>query len=249
MTLLRKIWRSTMFLLWMWPFAIYSLFRSIGGRAGIKRVAYCTRSWGKFLVKNFGVDVKFICNHRIEEGMLIVSNHQSYLDVLLHASLFPIRFTPKKDIKYWPILGFYLGISRPLWIDRKNRQKSAETVEEIHRTLADGVSLLIYPEGTTTDGESGMLPFKPTSFATIIGTGFKIQPIITQYLRDKDNWNPAWYGDQTLLPHLWKFLGRKKTRVIVTALEPVTPLPGEDRKALAARVEKLMTGAMAKKIQ
>ncbi len=249
MTLLRKIWRSTMFLLWMWPFAIYSLFRSIGGRAGIKRVAYCTRSWGKFLVKNFGVDVKFICNHRIEEGMLIVSNHQSYLDVLLHASLFPIRFTPKKDIKYWPILGFYLGISRPLWIDRKNRQKSAETVEEIHRTLADGVSLLIYPEGTTTDGESGMLPFKPTSFATVIGTGFKIQPIITQYLRDKDNWNPAWYGDQTLLPHLWKFLGRKKTRVIVTALEPVTPLPGEDRKALAARVEKLMTGAMAKKIQ
>ena len=249
MTLLRKIWRSTMFLLWMWPFAIYSLFRSIGGRAGIKRVAYCTRSWGKFLVKNFGVDVKFICNHRIEEGMLIVSNHQSYLDVLLHASLFPIRFTPKKDIKYWPILGFYLGISRPLWIDRKNRQKSAETVEEIHRTLADGVSLLIYPEGTTTDGESGMLPFKPTSFATVIGTGFKIQPIITQDLRDKDNWNPAWYGDQTLLPHLWKFLGRKKTRVIVTALEPVTPLPGEDRKALAARVEKLMTGAMAKKIQ
>ena len=233
----------------MWPFAIYSLFRSIGGRAGIKRVAYCTRSWGKFLVKNFGVDVKFICNHRIEEGMLIVSNHQSYLDVLLHASLFPIRFTPKKDIKYWPILGFYLGISRPLWIDRKNRQKSAETVEEIHRTLADGVSLLIYPEGTTTDGESGMLPFKPTSFATVIGTGFKIQPIITQYLRDQDNWNPAWYGDQTLLPHLWKFLGRKKTRVIVTALEPVTPLPGEDRKALAARVEKLMTGAMAKKIQ
>ena len=125
----------------------------------------------------------------------------------------------------------------------------AKTVEEIHRTLADGVSLLIYPEGTTTDGESGMLPFKATSFATVIGTGFKIQPIITQYLRDQDNWNPAWYGDQTLLPHLWKFLGRKKTHVVVTALEPVTPLPGEDRKALAARVEKLMTEAMAKKIQ
>ena len=146
MTFFRKIWRLSKFLLWMWPFAIYSVFCGMGGRKGIKRVAYCTRSWGKFLVKNFGVQVQFICDHPIEEGMLIVSNHQSYVDVLLHASLFPIRFTPKKEIKYWPILGFYLGISRPLWVDRKNRQKSAAMVEEIHRTLADGVSLLIYPE-------------------------------------------------------------------------------------------------------
>lgn len=244
MTFFRKIWRLSMFLIWMWPFAIYSLFRSIGGRAGIKRVAYCTRNWGKFLVKTFGVEVEFICPHAIEEGMLVVSNHQSYIDVLLHASLFPIRFTPKKEIKYWPVLGFYLGISRPLWVDRKNRQKSAEMVQEIHRTLSDGVSLLIYPEGTTTDGEHGMLPFKPTGFATITGTGFKIQPLITCYLRDEDDWNPAWYGDQTLLPHVWKFIGRKKVRVKVVALEPVTALPGEDRKELAARVEKLMNEAM-----
>ena len=249
MTFLRKLWRLGKFLLWMWPFAIYSIFCGIGGRAGIKRVAYCTRAWGKFLVKNFGLDVKFVCDHPIEEGMLIVSNHQSYVDVLLHASLFPIRFTPKKEIKYWPILGFYLGISRPLWVDRKNRQKSAEMVEEIHRTLADGVSLLVYPEGTTSDGEHGLLPFKSTSFATVIGTNFKIQPIITEYLREDDNWNAAWYGDQTLLPHAWKFIGRKRIRVVVTALEPITPLPGEDRKALTARVEKLMNEAMTKKIQ
>ncbi|MBE6379788.1 MAG: 1-acyl-sn-glycerol-3-phosphate acyltransferase [Lentisphaerae bacterium] len=246
MSILRKIWRLTLFLIWMWPFAIFSIFRGIGGRAGIKRVAYCTRAWGKFLVWNFGVKVKFTTSHPIEEGMLIVSNHQSYLDVLLHASLFPIRFTPKAEIRRWPVLGFYLGISRPVWIDRKNRQKSGELLNEFHRTLADGVSLLVYPEGTTTDGEHGMLPFKPTSFATVIGTDFKIQPVITHYFRDQDNWNPAWYGDQTLLPHVWKFLGRKATRVEVIALEPVTPLPGEDRKQLAARVEALMLEAMQK---
>ena len=96
MSFFRRMWRMSLFLLWMWPFAIYSLFRSLGGRAGIKRVAYCTKSWGGFLVRTFGVEVEFICNHPIEEGMLIVSNHQSYIDVLLHASLFPIRFTPKK---------------------------------------------------------------------------------------------------------------------------------------------------------
>ena len=117
-------------------------------------------------------------------------------------------------------------------------------VEEIHRTLSDGVSLLVYPEGTTTDGEHGMLPFKATSFAPILGTGFKIQPLITRYLREDDNWNIAWYGDQTLLPHAWQFIGRQRIRAEVVALEPVVPLPGEDRKALAARVEKLMREAM-----
>ena len=246
MTFFRKMWRLSKFLLWMWPFAIYSIFRGMGGRKGIKRVAYCTRNWGEFLVKNFGVQVEFHCDHPIEEGMLIVSNHQSYVDVLLHASLFPIRFTPKKDIKYWPILGFYLGISRPLWVDRKNRQKSAKMVEEIHRTLSDGVSLLVYPEGTTSDGEHGLLPLKATSFETVIGTDFKIQPIITEYLREDDNWNVAWYGDQTLLPHLWKFIGRKQTCVEVIALPPVTPQVGEDRKQLTERVEKLMLEAMEK---
>lgn len=244
MTFLRKICRLGKFLLWMWPFAIYSIFRGMGGRPGIKRVAYCTMQWGKFLVRTFGVEVKFTCDHPIEEGMLIVSNHQSYVDVLLHASLFPIRFTPKKDIKYWPILGFYLGISRPLWVDRKNRQKSTEMVEEIHRTLSEGVSLLVYPEGTTSDGEHGLLPFKSTSFATVIGTDFKIQPLITRYIREADNWNAAWYGDQTLLPHAWKFLGRKRICVEVVALDPITPLPGEDRKALTARVENIMRKAM-----
>ena len=244
MSFVRKLWRMTVFLLWMWPFAFYSLFRSLPGRKGIRNVAYCTRSWGKFLVRTFGVEINFIADHPVSEGMLIVSNHQSYLDVLIHASLFPIRFTPKAEIRRWPVLGFYLGISRPVWVDRKNRQKSAETLKEFHRTLQDGVSLLVYPEGTTTDGEHGMLPFKPTAFAAELDTPFKIQPLITRYLRDDDNWNPAWFGDQTLLPHVWKFIGRRRTRVEVIALEPVTALPGEDRKALAARVEKLMTEAM-----
>ena len=145
--------------------------------------------------------------------------------------------------RYWV---FIWGSADRYGLTAKNRQKSGELLEEFHRTLSDGVSLLVYPEGTTTDGEHGMLPFKPTAFAAVIGTEFKIQPIITRYIREKDNWNPAWYGDQTLLPHLWKFIGRKQTCVEVVALPPVTPQVGEDRKQLAERVEKLMLEAMAK---
>ena len=63
MTFFRKMWRLSKFLLWMWPFAIYSIFRGMGGRPGIKRVAYCTRAWGKCLVRIFEVQVEFISDH------------------------------------------------------------------------------------------------------------------------------------------------------------------------------------------
>ncbi len=243
-TWVRKLGRLTVFGLWMGPFALYAFSRCLGGRGGIRRVSHCTQAWGRFLVRLFGIQVEFSCDHAIPDGVLVVSNHQSYLDILIHASLFPIRFTPKAEIRRWPVLGWYLGISRPIWIDRKSRQQSARLLPEFRRTLGDGVSLLVYPEGTTTDGRHGLLPLKSAPFETVVETAYPIQPIITCYLEEPDHWNPAWYGDQTLLPHVWRFAGRPVTRVRVTALPLVYARPGEDRKTLAARVETQMTEAM-----
>ena len=147
------------------------------------------------------------------------------------------------------VFGWYLAISRPVWVDRKSRQKSKAVMEEFRRTLEDGVSLLVYPEGTTTDGQHGLLPFKSTPFETVTGTDFVIQPILTRYEIGPDGWNPAWYGDQTMLPHVWKFLGRRKLRAEVTILPPLTAQPGEDRKELAQRVEQLMRKALEETAQ
>lgn len=241
--LMRKLWRLGVFLLWMWPFALWSLCHAVGGRAGIRRVAHCTRKWGRFLARLVHLKIDFICDHEIPEGALIVSNHQGYIDILVHAALFPIRFAPKAEIRHWPVFGWYLGISRPVWIDRRSHQKSQRALEEFRQTLNDGISLLVYPEGTSTDGQHGFLPFKSTSFETVIGTHYRIQPIITCYELGADGWNPAWFGDQTLLPHVWTLLGRREIRVKVVALPLVTVLPGEDRKQLAARVEAMMLAA------
>ena len=59
----------------------------------------------------------------------------------------------------------------------------------------------------------------------------------------QDGWNPAWFGDQALLPHVWTLLGRREIRVKVVALPLVTVHPGENRKQLAARVEAMMMAA------
>lgn len=250
MAFLRRIWRLTILSLWMWPYGLWSLLHALGGRAGIRRVAYYTRGWGRFLVRHVApVEVKVSGGREVAPGSLIVSNHQSYIDILVHASLFPIRFAPKVEIRSWPVFGWYLAISRPVWVDRKSRQKSKAVMEEFRRTLEDGVSLLVYPEGTTTDGQHGLLPFKSTPFETVTGTDFVIQPILTRYEIGPDGWNPAWYGDQTMLPHVWKFLGRRKLRAEVTILPPLTAQPGEDRKELAQRVEQLMRKALEETAQ
>ena len=248
MALLRRVRRLTIFFLWMWPYGLWSLLHAVGGRAGIRRVAQCTRNWGRFLVRHVApVEVTVSGEREVAPGSLIVSNHQSYIDILVHASLFPIRFAPKAEIRHWPVFGWYLAISRPVWVDRKSRQKSKAVMEEFRRTLEEGVSLLVYPEGTTTDGQHGLLPFKSTPFETVTGTNFTIQPILTRYEIGPDGWNPAWYGDQTLLPHVWKFLGRKKLRAEVTILPPLTARPGEDRKELAQRVADAMQQALREK--
>ena len=247
MALLRRLWRLTILSLWMWPYGLWSLLHALGGRAGIKRVARYTRNWGRFLVRHVApVEVKVSGEREVAPGALIVSNHQSYIDILVHASLFPIRFAPKAEIRRWPVFGWYLAISRPVWVDRKSRQKSKAVMEEFRRTLEEGVSLLVYPEGTTTDGQHGLLPFKSTPFEPIVGTPFVIQPIITRYIIGRDGWNPAWYGDQTMLPHVWTLLGHKKIHAEVTVLPPVRALPGEDRKELALRVETIMRQALRK---
>jgi len=247
MALLRRIRRLAVCFVWMWPYGLWSLIHAIGGRAGIRRVAYFTRGWGRFLVRHVApIEVKLRGNRSIAPGSLIVSNHQSYIDILVHASLFPIRFAPKAEIRHWPVVGWYLAISRPVWVDRQSRQKSMAVMKEFRRTLEDGVSLLVYPEGTTTDGRHGLLPFKSTPFETVTGTDFIIQPILTRYRLCPDGWNPAWYGDQTLLPHVWKLLGYPKLYASVTILDPVTARPGETRKELARRVENIMREAWQK---
>ena len=175
------------------------------------------------------------------EGGLIVGNHQGYLDIVAHASIFRIRFAPKKEIRSWPFLGFMISLNRPVWIDRKSRQKSKETAEEMVATMQNGIAMLVYPEGTSTDGQHGLLPFKSTPFEAAAELSLPIQPTLLFYEGVPKQTEPlAWYGDQKLLPHVWRILGLKEIRMRVYVLPVVYPKSGENRKELALRVHDLM---------
>ena len=242
MRILLKLVRIVAVLCWLPIPLVISLCVNKGkGYAPIRRVSHVTRLWARGLLKIQNLHIKVIGNAGAFQGGLIVSNHQGYFDILIHGGLFPIRFAAKKEIGSWPILGSYLKNSRLILVDRSSPAKSAELMKEFQRTMENHIPLLVYPEGTSTDGRHGLKPFKSTPFAAAAsGENFTILPILTVYKTPPEVCQMAWYRNMTLLPHVWKVLGVWRVDVEVHILQRVHPLPGENRKELAARVYDLM---------
>ncbi|AVM43361.1 hypothetical protein C5Q97_01040 [Victivallales bacterium CCUG 44730] len=230
----------------VWWFIVSSIrvHRDQKGRSGWDAVAcsaWHAREWARGSARIFNFEIEVHGDPQQFPGGLIVSNHQGYLDILTHAAIFPIRFAPKMEMRKWPVLGPFVAQSRPIWINRTSRQKSKEAADEMIATLEHKINLLVYPEGTSTDGEHGLLPFKSTPFEAAVEAGCRIQPLLTFFSSGDPNAYPlAWFGHAALFPHIWRILGLSHVKADVYILPVVEPVPGENRKELAARVHELM---------
>ncbi|OGV39260.1 MAG: hypothetical protein A2020_02235 [Lentisphaerae bacterium GWF2_45_14] len=235
MVFLRRFFRFVSLIIWFMmtgPLAAPFMF---GGWKSIKRVSRITRLWGHGITKVLNINVKVHGDISSFEGGLIVSNHMGYFDIITHSSVFPIRFTPKKEISRWPLLGWYLSLSRPIWIDRRSKRKSQETMNAFKETMERKIPLLVYPEGTSTDGLHGLLPFKSTPFEAAAQGNFPILPILTVY----SDPSVCWYGKMSLVPHVWKVAGYKSIDVDLYVLPIVHP-EGRSRKEIAGIVHDML---------
>ncbi len=239
MTLLLKISRILVLSVWMLIIWAYTFCLHFGGWQAIKRISLCASLWARGIIRIINLKIKVHGDLAAMEQGLIVSNHMGYLDILVHASLFPIRFASKIQVRKWPLLGWYLSVSRSIWVDRSSKQKSKQTLGEFKDTMFHGISLLVYPEGTSSSGEQGMLPFKSTPFESVIGTELPILPIITRYKLPEDGKPLAWYGNDMLLPNIWRILGYRKMEVEVYILPPIHA-GTRSRKELAQDIHKIM---------
>ena len=235
---IRRTIRIFLLLLWFPVASTLGIMAGLGGWYGIKRVTKISRIWGWGISKIIGMKIKVYGDPGKVEGGLIVANHQSYLDIIAHATVFKIRFAPKVEIASWPLLGWVLGISRPIWVDRKSKQSSHKTLTEYRETLEHGINLIVYPEGTSSDG-TGILPFKSTPFEAVSSGNFKICPVLIRYLQKPGEPTLCWYGDMTLPPHCWQILGRSSINVEIHVLDPLMP-EGRSRKELAGFVHDYM---------
>lgn len=212
------------------------------GWTSIKILSHCAQIWAKGNAFIFGLKVEIHGNHK-DHGGLIVSNHVSYMDIFLLGSVFPLRYAPKDDIKNWPILGWALGLSKPIWINRSSKHSAMKVLNAFKHTIANGINLIAFPEGTTSSGKTDLLQFKSTAFEAAINGCFSVYPVLLKYEDD----SIAWYGDgDSLLVHAWKVLSKRQIKADLYILAPIKPEKKANRKAFCALVYEEMNDKFIK---
>ena len=235
---LRRIFRAAALLCWSVFIGIFCVFFTLFCRERTARrcAARLTTVWAKVCLKIMNIDID-VNGDVPETGGLVVSNHTGPFDILVNAAVFPVRFAPKKELKYTPVIGPVVAMTRPVWIDRKRKIESKKTAAEIAKTIQNNVNMLVYPEGTSTDGRHGILPFKSTAFDAAESTGCSIIKVLLFFDCPCDpGKSSAWYDDTPFGKYLWHALGLKKvlSRVYIIGVTKISA--DENRKTLAKRV-------------
>jgi 1-acyl-sn-glycerol-3-phosphate acyltransferase len=178
-------------------------------------------------------------------SVLFAANHVSYLDIPVLAGLLDATFVAKSEVAGWPLLGLLCKWGRTVFINRSAAEAKAQT-RMLRERLGRGESLVLFPEGTSTDG-SGVVAFNSALFNIAEnlpgGTNLVVQPISIAYVRTLDG-TPlvgpltelyCWYGDATLLPHLTRVFGLDGAIVEVRFHTAIPVGEGTNRKHLARR--------------
>lgn len=186
---------------------------------------------------------------------LYVSNHSSYLDIMVLGSLLRCSFVAKSEVAGWPLFGLLAKLQRTVFVDRNARGKAARDRDTMQSRLAAGDALVLFPEGTSSDGLR-TLPFKTALFAVagqrIDGVPLVVQPVSVAAteldgipLGRAHKPYFAWYGDMDLAPHLWEFLRLGEITVDIVFHPPLTIEEAGSRKALADRAWQAVASGVA----
>lgn len=181
--------------------------------------------------------------------VLFAANHVSYLDITVLGSLLPASFVAKHEVRRWPLFGWLARLQRSVFIDRQVRS-TARQRDSIAGRLARNEALILFPEGTSGDGNR-ILPFKSALFSVAQG-GVPVQPVSVAYTRLDGmpigrRLRPlfAWYGSMAMAPHLWRVLGLGKVEVVVEFHRLTTLDECGSRKALARYCEERVAAGLA----
>ncbi|MFH1656015.1 MAG: lysophospholipid acyltransferase family protein [Candidatus Omnitrophota bacterium] len=155
------------------------------------------------------------------KNFLIISNHLTYIDGIVMGSLFPVLFVSKKEVKSWPLFGVMVSLAATIFIDRERRNETPVYVEKISNILKNKINVMIFPEGTSTDG-TRLLSFQTAFFSSPIISKTPVLPIAIRYLQiDNQKISEAnkdmvyWYGKMPFFTHLWEVLKLRKIVVKV----------------------------------
>ena len=190
----------------------------------------------RMLKKIFNLKIKINGDRRLfnQKGVLVISNHLTYLDRVILASLIPVIFVTKKQVRSWPVFGWLTRASATLYIDRQRKLLSGKYIEDIANIIKGGINILVFPEGTSTNGEE-IRQFQSVFFQVPIICDSRILPLTINYSRV--NQQPLstsnrdcifWYGQTKFTRHILMALRLKQIEAEVTVHSPVKPQFNQD---------------------
>jgi lyso-ornithine lipid O-acyltransferase len=239
---LRAIRRIALVLVWtLLAIPVQAVLLLFPGRA---KVGFA-KLYHAVLCRLIGLRVQVLGTASDDRPVLFLSNHSSWLDILVLGGTLKGCFVSKSEVGGWPVIGLVARLGRTVFVSR-NRGATGRETDAMRGRLEAGDSLILFPEGTSSDG-TRVLPFRSAFLATA-GCARKVQPISVVYDRlgglpacRRDRPIFAWYGDMDIGSHFWRLARRSGLRATVLLHEPFDPALLPDRKALAAEAGRIVS--------
>lgn len=189
--------------------------------------------------------------------LMVVSNHVSWLDIVVISSLFPVSFIAKSEVGTWPFVSMLARLQRSIFVERERRARTGAVNAAVAQRLCSGDAMVLFAEGTTSDGLR-VLPFRSAILGaaqTATGGGGEtvLQPLAIRYIRRgglpisrAEMAEIAWFGDMDLKPHLAALLAGSRITVRISLPPPVTVSKQANRKEIARDLENAVRRAFAR---
>ena len=167
--------------------------------------------WSRFASRVVGI--RITTRGAMPPSGLLVSNHLSYLDVIVLSSIRPCVFVAKRDVAGWPLFGWLARAAGTIFVDRQHRLSSPVVVDLVRATLASGSVVVLFPEGTSSDG-STVLPFKSALLESAVQLRCPVASASIQYALDDGSVadEVCYWRDMTLVPHLLNLFFKREIR-------------------------------------
>jgi len=224
---------------------IQALLMVLPGRGDIlfRKFYFRTAAW------MMGLRIQLIGEPDRNGSVLFVSNHSSWLDIVVLGATLEASFVAKREVGEWPVVRTMARLGRTVFVSRARTQTKGEA-GAIRDRLAEGDNIILFPEGTTSDG-TRVLPFR-SAFLAVADHARLVQPVSIVFDRlgglpacRRDRPLFAWYGDMDLGSHFWRLARRSKTRATVVLHAPLAPKDWPDRKTLAAACAEVVSESCA----
>lgn len=194
------------------------------------------RSWARMSSRLMGITIH-VGNEPPAGGFLLVSNHLSYVDVITLGAQSDCAFVAKSEVAGWPVIGLICRAMDTIFIDRRSKRDIPKVTERIEQTLQRGLGVVLFAEGTSTDGQH-VLPFKTSLFDFAARNQVPVHYASVSYVVPAGEIPAAqsvcWWGDTTFPGHLFRLLQLPAFEAnLVYGSEPIV---AGDRRVLAEKL-------------